>query len=159
MKIDLNYLNRFGSVNLDEDIFINEDYYKNTDIRKLKDIHVNGEIKIDYDDFINLNLQIDGIMVLPCAKTLKDVVYKFNTVIEETIGKFEEIYKNNKNTLEITDILWENIVLEIPIRVVSSDIMPSNTSGDGWELVDENKKEIDPRLAKLTELLDDSGKE
>ena len=137
MKIDLNYLNRFGSVNLDEDIFINEDYYKNTDIRKLKDIHVNGEIKIDYDDFINLNLQIDGIMVLPCAKTLKNVDYKFNIVIEETIGKFEEIYKNNKNTLEITDILWENIVLEIPIRVVSSDIMPSNTSGDGWELIEE----------------------
>ena len=137
MKIDLNYLNRFGSINLDENIFINEDYYKNTDIRKLKDIHVNGEIKIDYDDFINLNLEIDGIMVLPCAKTLKDVDYKFNTIIEESIGKFEEIYKNNKNTLEITDILWENIVLEIPIRVVSSDIMPSNTSGDGWELIEE----------------------
>ena len=69
--------------------------------------------------------------------TLKDVDYDFETEFEENLGKFEEIYKNNKNTLEISDILWENIVLEIPIRVVSDEIEPSNTSGDGWELISE----------------------
>ena len=76
-------------------------------------------------------------MVLPCAVTLKDVDYEFDTEFEENLGKFEEIYKKNKNTLEISDILWENIVLEIPIRVVSDEIVPSNTSGDGWELISE----------------------
>ena len=76
-------------------------------------------------------------MILPCAITLNDVPYDFTSEIEENIGKFEEIYKNNKNLLEISPILWENIVLEIPIRVVSKDIKPSNTSGDGWELISE----------------------
>ena len=76
-------------------------------------------------------------MTLPCAVTLQDVEYKFDTNIEESIGKFEEIYKNNKNSLEISSILWENIVLEIPIRVVSHGAEPSNTSGDGWELISE----------------------
>ena len=31
--------------------------------------------------------------------------------------------------------------------------------GNGWDIKNEKKKEIDPRLAKLTELLDDTGKE
>ena len=137
MKIDLNYLNRFGKMNIDSDFVIDEDYYKNTDIRKLKNLHVSGEVSVDYDDYINLNVKITGRMILPCAITLNDVPYDFTSEIEENIGKFEEIYKNNKNLLEISPILWENIVLEIPIRVVSKDIKPSNTSGDGWELISE----------------------
>ena len=136
MNIDLNYLNRFGKISVDDDFIINSEYYKNTDIRKLKDLHVIGNIEIDYDDNVSLDLKVSGIMILPCAITLNDVDYKFNIDINESIGNFEEIYKKNKNILEISDILWENIVLEIPIRVVSSDIKPSNTSGDGWELID-----------------------
>lgn len=137
MKIDLNYLNRFGKLEIDSDFVINESYYKNTDIRKLENLHVSGEISVDYEDDINFNLNISGRMILPCAVSLVDVPYDFDTNIEENIGKFEEIYKKNKNTLEISEILWENIVLEIPIRVVSKDIEPSNTSGDGWELISE----------------------
>ena len=137
MKIDLNYLNRFGKLEIDSDFVIDESYYKNTDIRKLENLHVSGEISVDYEDDINFNLNISGRMILPCAVSLVDVPYDFDTNIEENIGKFEEIYKKNKNTLEISEILWENIVLEIPIRVVSKDIEPSNTSGDGWELISE----------------------
>ena len=137
MKIDLNYLNRFSKLSLDNDFELSNEYYNNTDVRDLKDLHLSGTVEIDFEDNINLNLLIKGLMILPCAVTLKDVNYEFTSVIEESIGKFEEIYKNNKNTLDISDILWENIVLEIPIRVVSRDIEPSNTSGDGWELVRE----------------------
>lgn len=137
MKVDLNYLNRFGKIEIDNDFTLDESFYKNTDIRKLESLHVCGIINIDYEDNINFNLNITGKMILPCAVTLKNVEYDFNTNIDENIGRFEEIYKNNKNTLEISEILWENIVLEIPIRVVSKDIEPSNTSGDGWELISE----------------------
>ena len=137
MKIDLNYLNRFGKIEIDSDFTLDESFYKNTDIRRLEDLHVTGIIDIDYEDNINFDLNVTGKMILPCAITLKDVSYDFNTNIDENIGKFDEIYKNNKNTLEISLILWENIVLEIPIRVVSKDIKPSNTSGDGWELISE----------------------
>ena len=137
MKVDLNYLNRFGKIEIDDDFTLDESFYKNTDIIKLESLHVCGIINIDYEDNINFNLNITGKMILPCAVTLKNVEYDFNTNIDENIGRFEEIYKNNKNTLEISEILWENIVLEIPIRVVSKDIEPSNTSGDGWELISE----------------------
>jgi len=137
MKIDLNYLNRFSKLTIEEDIIFDGEYFKNSEIRELKNIKVSGIVSIDYEDNLIMNLNINGIMVLPCAVTLKDVDYEFDTEFEENLGKFEEIYKKNKNTLEISDILWENIVLEIPIRVVSDEIEPSNTSGDGWELISE----------------------
>ena len=137
MKIDLNYLNRFSKIEIEDNVIFNEEYLKNSEIRELKDINVTGLVSIDYEDNLIMNLNINGTMVLPCAVTLKDVDYEFDTEFEENLGKFEEIYKNNKNTLEISDILWENIVLEIPIRVVSDEIEPSNTSGDGWELISE----------------------
>ena len=137
MKIDLNYLNRFSKLEIDENLLIDKEVYKNTDIRDLKDVSVDGIITIDYEDNVNIELNLSGTMVLPCAVSLVDVDYKFDTVIEESIGKFEEIYKNNKNSLDILPILWENIVLEIPIRVVAECVKPSNTSGDGWELISE----------------------
>ena len=137
MKIDLNYLNRFSKIEIDEEVMFNDEYLKDSEIRNLKDIHVSGLISIDYEDNLIMELNINGTMVLPCAISLKDVDYEFDADFEENLGKFEEIYKKNKNTLEISDILWENIVLEIPIRVVSDEIEPSNTSGDGWELISE----------------------
>ena len=137
MKLDLNYLNRFSKLEIDEEVEIDESYLETSEIRKLSKVHVTGNVEVDYEDNINLFLNVTGTMVLPCAVTLDDVDYEFSSEIEESLGKFEEIYKNNKNTLEISDILWENIVLEIPIRVVSDEIEPSNTSGDGWELISE----------------------
>ena len=51
-------------------------------------------------------------------------------------------------------ILWENIVLEIPISYTVSDSLETKEN-DGWALVGENsEKEMDPRLAPLRELLD-----
>ena len=137
MKIDLNYLNRFSKIDIDEDIVFNEDDYKNTDIRNLSGVHVDGTVTVDFEDNIYLELNLKGKMILPCAVSLEDVEYEFDTLIEENIGNFEEIYKNSKNSLDILPILWENIVLEIPIRVVAESVKPSNTSGDGWELISE----------------------
>lgn len=137
MIVDLNYLNRFSKLNIDEKIELDNKFLENSEIRELKDINVSGIIEIDYEDNLVINLKITGTMVLPCAVTLVDVPYEFETEFDNIVGNFEEIYKNNKNTLDISDILWENIVLEIPIRVVSENSKPSNTSGDGWELISE----------------------
>ena len=135
MKIDLNYLNRFGKIDVNQDVLIDECFYKDTDVRNLKDLNVEGTISINYDDEVVLNLNLKGIMILPCAISLEDVSYNFETNIEDNLGKFDEIIKNNKNSLEISNILWENIVLEIPLRVVKEGVKPTNTSGDGWELI------------------------
>ena len=42
-----------------------------------------------------------------------------------------------ENTLDITDILWQNIMLEVPLRVSNVENF-TEYQGDGWRLVDED---------------------
>ena len=44
---------------------------------------------------------------------------------------------NNNFYLDLSDILWENIVLEIPIKVVKEGVQLETSSGKGWS-VEEN---------------------
>ena len=62
-----------------------------------------------------------------------------------------------QNSLDLEEVLWQNIVLEVPIRVTKTD-KTNKTKGDGWELYDEFSKKDDPRLECFRTLLDE-GKE
>lgn len=138
MKIDLFKLNNYGSIAIDEDIIFSKDYYEKMDIRDIKNTHVKGSLKINYADELECSLDVKGIFVLPCAITLEDVLYEFSTKIEENLGNFNNFYDKNKNTLDILSFIWENIVSEVPIRVVKDGVVVNNVSGNGWELVSED---------------------
>ena len=68
----------------------------------------------------------------------------------------EEIGKNDKNlenTIDILPIIWENILMEIPMRVVNEDIHDATLKGEGWSFVTEEQPSINPELQKLKDLL------
>ena len=136
MKIDLFKLNNFNSVSVDENISIPEEYDLNkAGIRKIENLHVSGTISIDYADEIVTDLTVTGDFILPCAVSLEDVLYPINVKIEENMGKFEDFYNKNKNTLDILPFIWENIVSEVPIRVVKDEYKNFKQSGNGWEVI------------------------
>ncbi len=139
---------------INETVEFPSSYYENTDIRELKDIKVDGVIQLNYEENIEYNLNISGIMILPNSFTLEDYEYKFTTNVNEIVDESDIFYDKLKNTLDIMEILWQNIVLEVPIQVGESNNEPIK-SGEGWELVSEDTKKIDPRLAPLQELLKD----
>ncbi len=157
MIIDLNELYKRGLLIIDEKVDVK---IKDTTlgIQKLDNLKLLG--KITYNDFeeLELDLKLSGTMYLLDAMTLEEIPYDFVSNIEESIVEneinLEKYIDKSKNTLDIQEILWENIVLEVPIRVRKDD---SNVSleGEGWQLNKDDKEEIDPRLAKLTELLKD----
>lgn len=159
MNIDITKL-RSGIENY---IAINETYtfskeeLKNSGILELNNIKINGEITKNSLDDYNINIIVEGIMVLPCSVTLKPVNYAFNINIEgnliEMLSEFNENYENNQKTIDIFPIIWENILMEIPIRIVSDDISDVKTRGEGWELITEDKNPVNPNLAKLKDLL------
>jgi len=95
--------------------------------------------------------------VLPCAVSLKPVDYKINTKIEGNVYEMLEEtlknYKKTEKTIDILPIIWENVLMEIPIRVVSDDLGDIKTKGNGWELITGEKEDINPELAKLKDLL------
>ena len=153
MKIDLKLLN-LKPYELDLDVVFPESYYENTEIRRLENIHADGYIRYNYDDKIEYNLNIKGTMILPNSFTLEDYAYDFACNVNEIVDDFDIFYDKLQNTLDIMEILWQNIVLEVPIQVGESNNEPIK-SGEGWELVSEDTKKIDPRLAPLQELLKD----
>ena len=141
MNIDLMQFNlaNVDYIDIDEVYSFSKEELENTDIISLDNVKVTGDItKNSMDEYI-INVDINGKMVLPCAITLKPVDYKFAAHVDGNIEElFEEIgekLEKGQKTLDILPIIWENILMEIPIRVVSDDIDDIQTEGEGWELV------------------------
>lgn len=162
MNIDLLRL-RNG---IDKKILVNTNYsfseeqLKGTDLSKLDDVHIEGEITLNALNEIYLNLEVSGTMIIPCAITLKPVDYPFDIIIEGDLSEIHEESLENAekciNSLDILPIIWENILMEIPMRVVSQDIDTTNMHGDGWRLITDEVENTNPELSKLKDLLQDS---
>ena len=131
MKIDLRKLYSFKKIEINEEIIIPQDYYVNTDIIRLENLRVQGEIIINLEDEIELKVEITGTFILPCSITLEEVNYNFKSKILEIIPEIDE---KSHFSLELLDVLWENIVSEVPIKVTKPLLETTNIKGSGWEL-------------------------
>ena len=140
MLIDVSKLNNL----IDDYILIDEVYsfskeeLENSGILELNNVKVSGEItKNSLGEYI-IDIDVNGKMVLPCSLTLKPTNYDFNVNIQGNLKEiYEEIGKNlenNQKTIDILPIIWENILMEIPIKVVNEDVDDLVVQGDGWEL-------------------------
>ncbi|MDD4036729.1 MAG: hypothetical protein PHS45_05375 [Bacilli bacterium] len=152
MMIDLTKLiNNYEKViDVNETITFDQEYLSTTDIRSIKPVEVTGTITKSDGEFFNLNLKIKGEMILPCSITLADVIFPFDINYESDITDENENLKIMGNNLDIIPIVWENIVTEIPIRVVAPNAKPIK-KGEGWQILtedDENKP-----LSELKDLL------
>lgn len=157
MQIDLTKLNK--PLEIDKEIEINLSEYQNHDIKDLKGLHVLGTVYFTSSDLLKVDLTLTGEMLLQDSVTLEDIIYPLNIKIEEEYDinepYFKEYYEKEQNILDIMAILWENIVLEVPMRLTNSKDI--NLSGEGWSMGNSHEKEdnIDPRLADLAKLLDE----
>lgn len=110
---------------------------QDSEIMELSNVKVVGDITYHLDMF-HLQVTVSGTMILPCSVSLKPVEYPFSFEIDEDFEEdLQENLKNVQNSLDILPIIWENILMEIPMRVVSSDLSDVKTSGDGWKLITE----------------------
>ena len=150
-------------ISLDElssknELLINSEVEYDNNIHDLKDSSVSGRIYINDANEIYLECLFKGKMIIEDSINLELIPYDFEVNIEENLDKinenYEGVYAFSKNTLDLKKILWQNIVLEVPISY--SKVQDAELKGDGWELTSEDKKtsEIDPRLKKLEELLE-----
>lgn len=137
MNIDISSLNS-GTIkkyNIDEKIEFTKEELKNTKIKALKDVQVKGYLYIDSSDNLKANLDFSGVMTLEDDISLEPIEYEFSNKIEEIL---DENSKNFENILDLKEILWENIVLEIPLKFTKVSNL-EEFNGDGWKLVSENE--------------------
>ena len=133
MKIDVTKLltNLASSINIDSMVSIPDSFLTDSRIDALENVYVTGKIIINEEYDLVLKVNIKGTMVLKDDITLEPVRYEFST-------DTDDILPNNQNVLDITDILWQNILVEIPSKVRST-IEDVYLSGDGWRVISEDK--------------------
>ena len=159
MNIDITRLKSGidSQVEIDMLYSFDKEMLKKTDIISLDNISVKGYITSNSIDDYDLDVNVDGIMVLPSSLTLEPTDYKFSIKIEgnidELLKEINETLKKNQNTIDILPIICENILMEIPIRVVGDKNQNLQMEGDGWKLITEEEKKLNPELQKLKDLL------
>ncbi len=126
-------------------------------ILDLKNTVATGYIIQNSNNNLELYVSLKGTMVITDSITLEPVDYSFATDILENDEEIKENYPDcinfSKNTLDLKKILWQNIVLEVPMSFTTQE--DAKLKGNGWELISGDKKstEIDPRLKKLEDIL------
>lgn len=131
MDIDLRSLPSLKQISINELLVIPESYYEKMDIIRMDPVQVKGSVYINIADEIELDLELKGEFILPCAISLEPVSYPFRSQINV---KLEENHQEHELKLALLDILWENIVLEVPIKVVKPGLETKTIKGEGWEL-------------------------
>lgn len=94
-----------------------------TDIIKISPIKVTGDFEVyDQEEFV-FYLTIKCNLMLPCAITLKEVPYEMEIETEEvfTFKQNEDSHIIDGITVDLLPIIWSNILLEKPMRVVSEN--------------------------------------
>lgn len=158
INIDITLLNNHNvsKIDINEVYTFSKNELEDTDILELKDISINGQIeKMDKDYFINV--LVNGNMKLQDSITLLPLDYPFETSVEGNIDSLlEEIGESSKkteNSIDIFPIIWENILMEIPIRIVGKDSYDQKLEGEGWKFIkDDNVSSPNPELEKLKDL-------
>ena len=149
-------------INIDETYSFSKDELEGTDLLELNDVKISGQLFKNSLDNIELNINVSGVMILPCSITLKPVDYPFNIningEINELMENLEENLTNLQNSIDILPIIWENILMEIPMRVVSPEVKDKeiSLSGDGWSFTTSNCENNSSPLSELLNYFDDS---
>ena len=153
MQIDVTKLltGYLDYLELDNEINIPNTYTENSLIEKLENVKINATISLNEDNELSLNGELSGTMILKDDITLEPVEHLF-------VSEIEEILEKSKNILDITDILWQNILVEIPLKVVSEKNRNLTLKGNGWRFVTEEdlEKETsnDSPFSELYNLID-----
>jgi len=134
-------------IKIDEAVLFDEQYIADSSINSLTDVRFVGKISRDTTEQLVLCGSLSGEMHIDDSISLEDVTYRFSIEIDEIL---EENSQNDKNTIDIIDILWQNIVLEVPLRYTVVDDI-SSYSGDGWKLVSEEEAKNNNPFLELRE--------
>ncbi|PKR78522.1 hypothetical protein CEY16_01840 [Halalkalibacillus sediminis] len=182
MKLSLQKIQAQAPYSFSESVDVSDLESMDNDIREISEVEINGEATAE-SKLIAVRFQVTGQMILPCARTLKDVEYPFDfeaveqfTTVSYEASEENEIHFIDREVLDLTPFIKENILLEVPIRVFSEDssVDQITADGNGWSLLEEDEhqeaqteetvdeeqsseQKVDPRLSSLKEYFKDNN--
>ncbi|MCL2559464.1 MAG: YceD family protein [Turicibacter sp.] len=148
-------------INIEEDIDFSDAVKRNPDIRSMTKIKVTGVGTVfTTERRMAFDLTIKGEMTLACALTLDDVNYPFQATLAPAFvwdsERHDELSEDYlvKDTIELASAIWQEIFIQIPLRVIK-DGAYEELASKGIEVLSEEevkeeaKNQIDPRFAAL----------
>jgi uncharacterized protein len=123
------------------------DQLDNTDILGISDVSVSGDFEIyDNTEFV-FYMDIECTLTLACAITLDEVEYKMDFSTEETFStvKNDDFNYIEGITIDLLPIIWSNIILEKPMRVISENAT-NDFEKDNVEIDTENSNNAFAKL-------------
>ena len=161
MEFDLNRITEQGIL-IDTTISFDDEYLQVSTIKKLDNVKVSGRIYYSLTKEVIFTGNVKGDMTLVDGYSGELINYPFDIDLDEILADFsaedEKMGKKPQNSLDLKEVLWENIVLEVPIRFSEvSDY--SNYQGDGWHLVSEEEYEKEEGNFPFRDLLEGKEKE
>lgn len=95
------------------------------DILDISTVTFEGTGQNVYDDRYIFNIHIKAILTLECAISLEAVEYPLDLNVVETfdvVDDGDDINIITKNTIDLHDVIWQNVYLEKPMRVVKQGL-------------------------------------
>lgn len=179
MKWSIGELRRYKeeALNFSETIDVNETLIRrDNEVLAVAPVAVEGILSVGKNEYI-LHYRLKTVVTVPSARSLEPVDLPLDLSVDEVFmtreqwssledDRDEEILVIDNDTIDLTDSIEDNILLAIPLQVFSEEELQSKDlpKGNDWVVVSEEeylqKKEsaetIDPRLAKLSELFNES---
>lgn len=127
MKWSLQQLNKYinQDYSFDTTFDFTEEIKNIDDILGISETKVHGELHvIDFNKF-RFDLNIQCTLVLEDARTLDPVDYPIDIDVVETFSvedsDDEDVVIIDSNTVDLRPVIWENVLLQKPIRVVKDE--------------------------------------
>lgn len=126
MKWALAQLYRYNGkpFEFEEEIDLSSRLPEGGDILKISPVKVKGVGKQIQDDHYIFYLHIECVCTIPCAVTLEEIDYIVSLDEEEefdTVDSGDEVTVISGQTIDLTDAIWDDIYLSIPMRVVKAE--------------------------------------
>ena len=180
MKWSIGELRRYKeeALNFSETIDVNDALTaRDNEVLAVTPVTVEGILSVGKNEYI-LHYRLKTIVTVPSARSLEPVDLPLDLSVDEVFmtreqwssmeeERDEEILVLDNDTIDLTNSIEDNILLAIPLQVLTEEELKSSDmpKGNDWEVISEEaylqKKEesaetIDPRLAKLSELFNES---
>jgi len=117
----------------------------NEDILAIAPTTVKGAFFVEDDDAIAFELNIKTTLTMACARTLKPVEVPIDLSVEElfTHDEDDEYRQIDGLSIDLLPIIWSNIYLDKPMRVIHPDAESMN------DFEAEESPKVNPQLKDL----------
>lgn len=162
MTIDVSDLLKRKIAKKEIHLVINESelFVSNNEIQCKKPVELDGILSFT-GNILNLDCAVNAELTLQCSRCVEKFSYPLDFEIHEKFSndpgdEDEDIIFLDSDNIEITEVIENNIIVALPVKVLCSEDCRGLCQHCGINLnVDKcncDDKDIDPRLAKLKDL-------